>query len=324
MGEKILTVSIAAYNVEAYLEDTLNSCIVPLEMQKYLEVIVVNDGSTDNTWQIAKRYCDKYPDLFVCINKENGGYGSTINCSVKLAKGKYFRLLDGDDYFNTDELCNFIKALENLDVDLILNDYSICYENRKRVESRKLNLEEKVSKNISELNLQNSIGMFSFCYKTEILKEKDIYIDEKCLYTDIEFLVRPLRYIKNYTYLHNNLYQYRIGREGQSVSVEGMKHHYKDAKKVLYTVLSELRKQYEYNNIQNIVEIVASMMVKRVIKCMMCNEVSNKNRKRILLFDKKVKKEFPEIYAYIDKSFLFYFLRRTQYWMYPVWRALGK
>ena len=324
MIQKLLTVSVAAYNVETYLKETLDSCIVPLKVRKYLEVVVVNDGSNDNTGKIARSYSDRYPDLFVCIDKENGGYGSTINRALKIAQGKYFRLLDGDDYFNKNELCNFIKGLGNIDTDLILNDYTICYEKRHHIEIRKLNLENKVNKCISELNLKNGMGMSSFCYKTDILKKYKISIDEKCLYTDIEFLVRPLRYVKSFMYLENNLYQYRIGREGQSVSVEGMKHHYKDAQKVLYAVLDELCMRYEYSNIQKAVERVAGTMLKRVLKCMMCIEVSNKNRKKILEFDKSIKREFPEVYAFTDKSLLFYLLHRTQYWIYPIWRIIGK
>lgn len=322
--QKLLTISIAAYNVEKYIEKTLYSCVIPLEMQQYLEVIVVNDGSTDSTWEIIQKYFHKYPDLFVCINKENGGYGSTINAAVKIARGKYFRLLDGDDYFDKNELCDFVGQLAHIETDLILNDFAICYEGENRIIKKRLNLEGQADKDISELNLRNIIAMYSFCYKTEILKKNKIYIDERCFYTDIEFMVFPLRYVKNYRYMCNNLYRYRIGVEGQSVSKAGMKRHYKDAQKIVYSMLNELRLGYKYDNIQNITEIVTCLMIKMAIKSMMCVEITNRNRKKILQFDKEIKKEFPKIYYIIEESYLFYILRRTRYWIYPVWRIVGK
>ena len=110
--DKILSVSIASYNVEKFLGQTLDSCLVPEIMEK-LEVIVVNDGSKDGTAAVAEEYVKKAPDTFVLINKENGGYGSTVNAGIQAATGKYFRLLDGDDWFDRDGLREFIGILEN-------------------------------------------------------------------------------------------------------------------------------------------------------------------------------------------------------------------
>lgn len=321
---KRLTVSIAAYNIKDYVENALQSCVVPLEFRQYLEVIVVNDGSSDCTGEIIQEYTHKYPDLFVYIDKENGGYGSTINAALKVAKGKYFRLLDGDDYFDKGALCELLKQLEQTDADLILNDFTICYEKYNRIEKRTLELEDGDDKGINELSLQSTIAMYSFCYKTEILKKNKVEIDEKCFYTDLEFITRPLRYAESYRYVRNNLYRYRIGIEGQSVSRTGMKRHYKDAQKVADSVMCELRLGYQSNNIYRIVEAVACMIVKMAIKSLMCVEISNSNRKIIEQFDKAIKKEFPEVYAQIDRSYLFWILRRTRYWIYPLWRFKGK
>ena len=92
MDEKILTVTIPSYNVEAYLEDCLES-FVNSEVMDDIEVLIVNDGSSDNTAKIAQRYADKYENTFRLINKENGGHGSTINTGVREAKGKYFKVV---------------------------------------------------------------------------------------------------------------------------------------------------------------------------------------------------------------------------------------
>ena len=106
--EKILTVSIAAYNVETFIEEALDSFLVPEIMNK-IEVLVINDGGTDQTMEKAKKYADQYPDTFKLVYKENGGWGSTVNYGIKHATGKYFKLLDGDDYFEKDNLIAFIE-----------------------------------------------------------------------------------------------------------------------------------------------------------------------------------------------------------------------
>jgi glycosyltransferase involved in cell wall biosynthesis len=116
--EKILTISIAAYNVEGYIRQTLNSLIAPEILDK-LEVFVVDDGGNDGTLAIAKEYEAKYPGTFHAVHKENGGYGSTINYSVEHATGKFFKQLDGDDWFQTDNLVALVKVLETLDTDCV-------------------------------------------------------------------------------------------------------------------------------------------------------------------------------------------------------------
>ena len=115
--EKILSVSIASYNVEKFIRKALDSCCIP-EIMDRLEVLVVNDGSTDSTLEIAREYETKYPDTFRVIDKKNGGYGSTVNASIKAATGKYFRLLDGDDWFDRDGLVKFIGELSAAEEDM--------------------------------------------------------------------------------------------------------------------------------------------------------------------------------------------------------------
>lgn len=99
--EKLLTVVVPAYNMENYLDRCLSSFIIKDEIMKYLDIIVVNDGSTDNTLSIALKYEDKYPNVFRVISKENRGHGSAINTGISNAKGKFFKVVDADDSVNS-------------------------------------------------------------------------------------------------------------------------------------------------------------------------------------------------------------------------------
>ena len=119
--KKILTVVIPTYNMQDYLRRCLDSLIIPEEQMKQLEVLVVNDGSKDSSSAIAHEYQDKYPNTFRVIDKENGNYGSCVNRGLKEATGKYFRILDADDWFDNVELKKFVQSLNYIpSVDVVL------------------------------------------------------------------------------------------------------------------------------------------------------------------------------------------------------------
>jgi len=128
-SNKLLTVSIAAYNVAPYLRQALDSLVVPGVMDK-LEVIVVNDGSKDETSEIAHEYESRHPATFRVIDKENGGYGSTVNISMREARGRYFKLLDGDDWFDKDGLRELIETLGKTDADVVITPMLRCQQDK--------------------------------------------------------------------------------------------------------------------------------------------------------------------------------------------------
>ena len=118
--EKTLTISVACYNVGQFLRKTLDSLIAP-EIMDELEVLVVNDGSSDDTAEIAREYEEKYPQTFRLVDKANGGYGSTLNYSMPAARGRYFKQLDGDDWYNTEGLVRLVRFLRTATADIVLN-----------------------------------------------------------------------------------------------------------------------------------------------------------------------------------------------------------
>lgn len=218
--EKILTISIAAYNMEAYLEDALLS-LANTELLHLLDVIIVNDGSTDGTPDIASRYVEKYPGSFTLVNKENGGYGSTINCSLKLAKGKYIKVLDGDDWVETANMSSFLNFLLETDADVVFTQYS-CYKHDKDllIDIKDLPYKANVKLNISELK---EIKMHTLSVKTDLVR--NIEITENCFYTDVEWFLKAVLCCNTLIAFPVNIYCYRLEREGQSVSDLGYIKH---------------------------------------------------------------------------------------------------
>ena len=237
--EKTLSISIAAYNVEKFLKNTLDSLVAP-EIIDDIEVLIVDDGSKDNTAAIGKEFEDKYPNSFKVISKPNGGYGSTINAAMDAATGKYFKTLDGDDWYDTGNFVQLISDLKRIDADMVITPFIFVNEvtgEKEVVKFDKKFIGKLMAFETLPFELHPKIKMHSITYKTSLLKDNHIRIGEHCFYTDIEYVIFPMVYVKNVYFLDYSVYQYRIGLEGQSVSWEGFKKHYKDHLKVIERIL---------------------------------------------------------------------------------------
>lgn len=223
--QKLLTVVVPIYKVEKYINKCLDSLIVPEEQMKLLEVICVNDGTPDNSALMAKEYEKRYPETFKVIDKENGGHGSAWNKGVELATGKYIRFLDSDDWLTNFE--EFIKKLLSVDTDLVFTNMVKYYQ---KTDSYKrfdvLGMSEGIVYDAEEFDWSFTNSMlcpdgvtnFQQCtYKTSMLKPYCPLFLEKQFYDDEILYVVPLILSKTITFFDMVLYNYYIGREGQTV-----------------------------------------------------------------------------------------------------------
>lgn len=227
--DKLLTVSIASYNVEAFLNKTLDSCIVP-EVLDDLEIIIEDDGSTDGTAALAQEYVDKYPDSFRLIQKPNGGYGSTVNRSIKEATGKYFKLLDGDDWFDQNGLVELVNQLRMTDSDLYLNRYYSVTDGTGESVLCKTDWAsyEGGTYSLDQVHCEFPIGIWNTTVRTEAIRKSTYQLPEHQFYTDQLFVIRFMPFIQTITFSQTPVYCYRIGRNGQSVSKESRIKNYKN------------------------------------------------------------------------------------------------
>ena len=294
MNEKILTISIAAYNVEKYLEATLESITLEPEVMQQLEVIIEDDGSTDGTTEIAKRYSMKYPNSSIKKKKKNGGYGATINRSIRIAKGKYFKQLDGDDWFDNNNLSKFIVYLKEIDADFVLTPYRECYENGKIIDIDHFHQIKSEVGGVEQLNRNVNLAMHELTIRTDLLKNNRISITENCFYTDNEYTMLPFLYAKTVSKFDFPIYCYRLGRNGQSVSIAGVKKHYKDSVIVTTKLLN-----YFFNTagvkMNEIIEHKINLLTDMVYTYHIVAG-SEEARQGLLQFDRMLRENYPTVY----------------------------
>lgn len=238
MDSKILTIVIPTYNMEKYLRHCLDSLIVPPKQMEILEVLVVNDGSTDRSSIIAHEYQNKYSDTFRVIDKENGNYGSCVNRGLEEAKGKYIKILDADDSFDSKGFSIFLEKLSSLDVDLVLSDFLIQDTEGHCLSYKRYNLKSQSILNFYDICLDPSldnIQMHGVCYNRAMLLKMGYKQTEGISYTDTEWKFKPLAVVDTVCYINVLVYCYLKGRPGQTTLSNRYKKSANQLLKVAYS-----------------------------------------------------------------------------------------
>ncbi|MCR5204100.1 MAG: glycosyltransferase family 2 protein [Lachnospiraceae bacterium] len=323
MKEKLLTISIAAYNVEQYIEQCLQS-IVACKYIDDIEVFVIDDGGTDKTAEVAEKYSSMFQNSINIVRKSNGGYGSTVNYSILHARGKYFKLLDGDDWFNTNGLEELIKQLKNNDYDMVLSNVL------KGPSEDNLSLIDYVGENIDSCKsgeLSSIVGHWGITFKTNILRKSKLNLPEHCLYTDKLYSTIPFFYVKTIGLCNNSVYCYRTGRDGQSISRDSRINHFSEYIKVcklLFKFVENsdcMEKSYVFRRVINGYHLA--------IKTLLLLKICAKNRKLIIKFEKKCKEETPRVYyaaseANTKTGKILKWLRKSKYCLYYAFALVPK
>ena len=257
--KKTLTISIAAYNVEKYLEEALESLLEESILEE-LEILIVNDGSSDNTAEIGRKYQEKYPEAIRLIDKENGGWGSTVNTGIREAGGRYFRQLDGDDLYSRENLKGYIEFLRNANADIVISPYIAFQEGSNEMVKRMGYSFEKTEGSLRDIGNEYNLAMHSAAVKTEVLKRADFTLTEHCFYTDAEYMVQAAREARTYALYDRCIYCYRVGEQGQSMSIEGAVKHHEEHLQVLEKILEIYKKVKLEENVELIKKRIEIMI----------------------------------------------------------------
>ena len=338
--EKILTVVVPMYNIEAYIRNCLDSfkaCIGKTEF----EVLIVDDGSSDHSPETAMEYVKENPGTFRLIRKENGGHGSTINTGLRESRGKYFKVVDGDDWVEKEAFLHLLEYLSEADSDIVASNYCWVHHEtmeKKRDDSvyaglfsgscRSLESSQTESRRLQygkeyefgRISDRIFLKMHNLTYRTEVLREAGLQIDEHCFYVDLEFDLLPVHKIRTISFLEDSVYMYRIGMAGQSMSLVNMQKNRKQYAKVLhrlFTYYRECRDMREGCPRENLsyIENGIALAYTSYFKILLSFPASKRVRSHMEAYEKMVREWYPSVYKRVSNQAVC-LLRKSRYRLY--------
>lgn len=218
---KLLTVVVPAYNMERWLERCLDS-LDDVHMENYLEVVVVDDGSTDGTLAVARRFERKSPTVFRVVSQPNGGHGAAVNTGLREATGKYFRIVDADDWVNPEALLAVIRRMDDTDCDVFIDEKTEIDAGTNRVTrselpdgteyGKKLPFEE-----VTDPRYARFLSMHTMSVRTQLLRDAKLQLLEHTFYVDMQFVLAASAFARTVCLMRERVYNYQVGNAEQSV-----------------------------------------------------------------------------------------------------------
>jgi glycosyltransferase involved in cell wall biosynthesis len=212
-----VSVVVAAYNVEKYIERCLQS--LANQTLKEIEILVINDGSKDRTEEIAKKF-EEEDSRFKVITQENGGLSAARNTGIKNACGSYIAFLDGDDFVHPEMYKKLYNKIIQEKSDLVISGFYKVWEDNefKEIKRKKFKVNKKLLKNDVLANFLTKhdepfVVAWNKLYRLEIIRENEIYFENRAFFEDVGFIPRYLYYCKRVSVVEEELYYY-VQRNG--------------------------------------------------------------------------------------------------------------
>ena len=227
--QKLLTAVVPCYNSAAYMEHAVEGLLAGGDE---MDILLVNDGSKDDTGKVADRLAQAYPGIVRVIHQPNGGHGSGLNRGIETAKGLYFKVVDSDDRIDPDALLALLDLLREhaspeTQADLVIHDYVYDHGDKQAVfrmeykgvmpQGRLFHWDE-----CRRFGLSKQFLIHAMVYRADLLRARDYRLPEHTFYEDNLYTYQPLPWTKNLLYLHQPVYGYNVGREDQSVNEQNL------------------------------------------------------------------------------------------------------
>lgn len=228
---KYITFAVPCYNSQDYMRRCVDSLLAG---GRDVEIILINDGSSDDTGRIADEYQLMHPDIVRAVHKSNGGHGSGVNKGLELARGLYYKVVDSDDWLDTDAYAKLLRRIKDLcgggraEFGRGVPDLFVCnyvYDHLDAGKKRSMDYRNVFPR--EELCGWNDIGHFrpsqylimhSLMFRTDVLKASGVKLPEHTFYVDNLFSYQPLPFAERIYYMDIDLYHYYLGRDDQSVN----------------------------------------------------------------------------------------------------------
>lgn len=312
---KIITFIIPSYNVERYLHTALESFITEDEaVNDQIEVLVIDDGSSDRTADIARSYAAQYPDMFRLIQKENGGHGSTINVGSREAQGSFIKVIDADDWVVTENLPTYINFLQNTDADVVLTPFHMVdMTTKERIVQKMYITDYNCTYTPNELaadwkSFDRCTTFHGITYRTEFYNRNRHELPEKVFYEDQEYATIPLCCAKKVAVLNLMLYQYLVGNGEQSVAKSNQIKRIGHLETVIGHMLeywAESKDKTVFSNNYFLRKTEAVVFSYYVVMCILYDK-KLEGRRKCKNLNQKIKEQCPELFHMIKKKYCMY------------------
>lgn len=312
---KILSFIIPSYNVEEYLNKALDSFLTE-EAAEHLEVIVVDDGSSDGTARVAISYAERFPGIFRLLQKENGGHGSAINLGSREARGKYFKVIDADDWIITENLPAFIRYLSSCQADVVLTPFHMIDMSTGKKQFQRMYIEDygrlytpdEIARNWKSFDRCSTFH--GITYRSAFYSEHRHELPEKVFYEDQEYATVPFCYAEKVAALDLPIYQYQVGNSQQSVAAANQIRRISHLERVIEDLLEHWQANREkpgFSNAYYQKKLEGAILSHYVIMCIL-NSDKRFGRKRCAKLNRKIRDICPSAYAGVRKKYHAYLL----------------
>lgn len=229
--KKTLTFVVPAYNMTEYLERCVMS-LIAAKRNDDIEVLIVDDGSSDGTLEMAQKFEARYPSIVRAIHQANKGHGGAVNTGIAAASGMYVKVVDADDWVGPESLEQVMAALrEEADstepIDMLVTNY--VYDKVGKRNKHVVNFRHAMKagarlawNDLGHFGLAEYILMHALTYRTAVVRESGMQLPEHTFYVDFIYAYQPFPWVKTMKYLDTPFYHYFIGRDGQSVQTDVM------------------------------------------------------------------------------------------------------
>ena len=195
-----VSIIVPVYNVERYIVRSMDSLVN--QTLKDIEIIVVNDGSTDNSKKLIEIYQEKYPNKIKLVDKENGGLSDARNYGIPHATGEYIAFLDSDDYVELDTYEKMYNKAKEDDSDLVECDFIWEYPDRKKIDTG------KIYNNKKEMLTYARVVAWNKLIKRSLIEEHKIEFPKGLRYEDVEFFYKMVPYYNKVSFVKEPLIHY--------------------------------------------------------------------------------------------------------------------
>ena len=226
---KLITFAVPCYNSAAYMRHCADTLLTGGDQ---VEIILVDDGSADETGAIADEYAQRYPNIVRAIHQPNGGHGEGVNQGLRNAQGMYYKVVDSDDWLNEDALQRVLTKLRELSQGEEPLDMMVCnyvYEHVAEGISKVVRYTDVFPEgevftwaDLGHWKPSEYLLMHSVIYRTQMLRDCGLELPKHTFYVDNIFVYQPLPQVKSIYYMNEDLYRYFIGRDDQSVNEQVM------------------------------------------------------------------------------------------------------